>query len=134
MNKLRLLKFFLYICRNVIFSVYLMKYSCFFLSLILIGCLSFPKQQKELSTEEVSDTLVVVKDTENVDERRLKEAMTDALQKIRDSLYGKEGEYTYDFDTAEEGYAPIGVAIKVGKYTEEAYYAVIFMHLIKQRL
>jgi len=92
---------------------------------MLIGCLSSHKQQKELSTEEVSDTLVVVKDTENVDERRLKEAMTDALQKIRDSLYGKEGEYTYDFDTAEEGYAPIGVVIKVGKYTEGAYYAVI---------
>lgn len=98
---MRLLKIFLYICRNVIFSVYLMKYSCFFLSLMLIGCLSSHKQQKELSTEEVSDTLVAVKDTENVDERRLKEAMTDALQKIRDSLYGKEGEYTYDFDTAE---------------------------------
>jgi hypothetical protein len=92
---------------------------------MLIGCLSSYKQQKELSTENVSDTLVVVKDTENVDERCLKEAMTDALQKIRDSLYGKEGEYTYDFDTAEEGYAPIGVTIKMGKYTEGAYYAVI---------
>ena len=115
----------MYICRSIIFSAYLMKYSYFFLSLMLIGCLSSAKQQKELSTENVSDTLVVVKDTENVDERRLKEAMTDALQKIRDSLYGKEGEYTYDFDTAEERYAPIGVAIKVGKYTEGAYYAVI---------
>ena len=38
----------------------------------------FPQATKELSTEEVSDTLVVVKDTENVDERRLKEAMTDS--------------------------------------------------------
>ena len=125
MNKRRLLKKFLYICWHIIFSVYLMKYSYFLSFLMLIGCVSSPKQQKELSTEEVSDALVVVKDTENVDERRLKEAMTDAFQKIRDSLYGKEGEYTYDFDTAEEGYAPIGVAIKVGKYTEGAYYAVI---------
>ena len=64
-----------------------MKYSYFLSFLMLIGCLSSHKQQKELSTEEVSDTLVVVKDTEKVDECRLKEAMTDALQKIRNSLY-----------------------------------------------
>jgi len=48
---------------------------------MFIGCLSSPKQQKESFSEKVSDTLVVVKDTENVDERHLKKAMADALVK-----------------------------------------------------
>jgi hypothetical protein len=95
---------------------------------MFIGCLSSPKQQKESFSEKVSDTLVVVKDTENVDERHLKKAMADALEKITASFQGKDWEYMYDFDTTEEGYAPIGVYIKVRKFAEGAYYAVIYTY------
>ena len=59
---------------------------------MFIGCLSSPKQQKESFSEKVSDTLVVVKDTENVDERHLKKAMADALEKITASFQGKDWE------------------------------------------
>ena len=76
---------------------------CIFLSfLMFIGCLSSPKQQKESFSEKVSDTLVVVKDTENVDEHHLKKAMADALEKITASFQGKDWEYMYDFDTTED--------------------------------
>ncbi|WP_454973581.1 hypothetical protein [Capnocytophaga gingivalis] len=105
-----------------------MRYSIFLSFLMFIGCLSSPKQQKESFSEKVSDTLVVVKDTENVDERHLKKAMADALEKITASFQGKDWEYMYDFDTTEEGYAPIGVYIKVRKFAEGAYYAVIYTY------
>ena len=46
---------------------------------------------------------------------------------------GRRGNIAYDFDTAEEGYAPIGVAIKVGNILKRLIMR-LFMHLIKQRL
>ena len=61
MNKRRLLKKFLYICRRIIFSAYLMKYSYFLSFLMLIGCLSFPKQQEE-SSQIASYTVVEAKE------------------------------------------------------------------------
>ena len=61
MNKRRLLKKFLYICRCIIFSAYLMKYSYFLSFLMLIGCLSSPKQQEE-SSQIASDTVVEAKE------------------------------------------------------------------------
>ena len=93
MNELRLLKIFLYICWHIIFSVYLMKYSYFFFSLMLIGCLSSPKQQEE-SSQIASDIVVEAKEqryfSKNVEnEILLRKAMVDALQKIADSFHGE---------------------------------------------
>ena len=61
MNKRRLLKKFLYICWHIIFSVYLMKYSYFLSFLMLIGCVSSPKQQEE-SSQIASNTVVEAKE------------------------------------------------------------------------
>ena len=61
MNKSRLLKKFLYICWHIIFSAYLMKYSYFLSFLMLIGCVSSPKQQEE-SAQIASDTVVEAKE------------------------------------------------------------------------
>ena len=108
-----------------------MKYSIFLSFLMFIGCLSSPKQQKEPSSEKVSDTLVEAKEqryfSKNVEnELLLGKAMVDALQKIADSFHGEDWEYTYDFDKGEGDTPHIRVDIKVQKYFEETYYAVIY--------
>ena len=70
-----------------------MKYSCFLSFLMLIGCLSSPKQQEE-SSQIASDTVVEAKEqryfSKNVEnEILLRKAMVDALQKIADSFHGE---------------------------------------------
>lgn len=99
---------------------------------MFIGCLSSTKQQEE-SSQIASDTVVETKEqryfSKNVeDELLLEKAMADALEKITASFQGKDWEYMYDFDTTEEGYAPIGVYIKVRKFAEGVYYAVIYTY------
>lgn len=69
-----------------------MKYSYFLSFLMLIGCLSSPKQQEEFS-QIASDTVVEAKEqryfSKNVEnELLLRKAMIDALQKIADSFHG----------------------------------------------
>ena len=108
-----------------------MRYSIFLSFLMLVGCLSSPKQQKESFSEKVSDTLVEAKEqryfSKNVEnELLLGKAMVDALQKIADSFHGEDWEYTYDFDKGEGDTPHIRVDIKVQKYFEETYYAVIY--------
>ena len=105
-----------------------MKYSIFLSFLMFIGCLSSPKQQKEPSSEKVSDTLVEAKEqryfSKNVEnELLLEKAMVDALQKIADSFHGEDWEYTYDFDKGEGDTPHIRVDINVQKYFKETYYA-----------
>ena len=108
-----------------------MRYSIFLSFLMLVGCLSSPKQQKESFSEKVSDTLVEAKEqryfSKNVEnELLLGKAMVDALQKIADSFHGEDWEYTYDFDKGEGDTPHIRVDIKVQKYFKETYYAVIY--------
>ena len=113
------------------FYAYLMKYSYFLSFLILIGCVSSPKQQEE-SSQIASDTVVEANEqhyfSKNVEnEILLRKAMVDALQKIADSFHGEDWEYTYDFDKGEGDTPHIRVDIKVQKYFEETYYAVIYV-------
>ena len=82
-----------------------MRYSCFLLFLMFVGCLSSPKQQEE-SSQIAFDTVVEAKEqryfSKNVEnELLLRKAMVDALQKIADSFHGEDWEYTYDFDKGE---------------------------------
>ena len=96
-----------------------MRYSCFLSFLMLIGCLSSPKQQEE-SSQIASDTVVEAKEqryfSKNVkNELLLQKAMVDALQKIADSFHGEDWEYTYDFDKGEGDTPHIRVDIKVQK-------------------
>jgi len=121
----------LYICCLVIYNYLFMRHCIFLSFLMFIGCLSSPKQQKKPSSEKVSDTLVEAKEqryfSKNVEnELLLGKAMVDALQKIADSFHGEDWEYTYDFDKGEGDTPHIRVDIKVQKYFEETYYAVIY--------
>ena len=121
----------MYICCLVIYNYLFMRHCIFLSFLMFIGCLSSPKQQKKPSSEKVSDTLVEAKEqryfSKNVEnELLLGKAMVDALQKIADSFHGEDWEYTYDFDKGEGDTPHIRVDIKVQKYFEETYYAVIY--------